>query len=72
MPRPKDYERRTNTSFKKTYGKRVYSFHHVITEIPGYVSGITTVRVKSKRAPKNQVGELVHCITWEKEIKEHS
>ncbi|MFD8648677.1 hypothetical protein [Streptomyces mirabilis] len=67
MPRRRDYSRRTISKFKKKYGPWVYLFSHEVTEIPGYATGITTVRRKKKGDSRLIVGELVHCFTWERE-----
>lgn len=67
MPKRKDYERKTNVHFKKTYGNRVYSFAYEKTEIPGYTSVLITVRRKKKGESKLRVGELVHMILLQDE-----
>lgn len=62
-----DYMRRTDTSFKKTYGKWVYHFNHHKVEIPGYTSVTITVHRANKGSSTLRVGELVHFFQFSKE-----
>ncbi|MGW0626140.1 hypothetical protein [Streptomyces sp. NPDC002758] len=67
QPRRLDFKRRTSTTFTKTYGNSVYSFSHEVTEVDGYTSAVTVVRVKEKGASRLTVGKVAHMLLWEVE-----
>jgi hypothetical protein len=64
------YERRSITTFEKTYGDDVYAFTHDVHEIEGWVSAFVTVRKKVKGTHSPHVGEVVHSFHWDGEPEE--
>jgi hypothetical protein len=64
----RDFKKHSVTRFSKVYGSRIYTFNHDVSEIDGYISGFTTVRLLHKGDSPLKVGRVVHSFFWDKEI----